>query len=163
MANICFNRIVFFGEADQIARIKNDYENGSLYEGIYVEQDFSLIDYDDSLVIYCGTKWSPPLEWVEQISFLYNMTIYCEYEESGSDICGKFGYSNGNLEYELEMSYLEGKYNLMEWSEFIQSEVLYKIEDNEDVELFLEDFHFVSDEHREELITIFNEVNPRLI
>jgi hypothetical protein len=51
----------------------------------------------------------------------------------------------------------------MEWTDFIECEVLYKIEDNEDVESFLEDFPFVSDEQREELITIFNEGNPRLI
>lgn len=157
MANVCWNRIVFFGEADQITKIKNDYENGSLYEGIYVEQDFSLIDYDDSLVIYCGTKWSPPVEWVETMSIQYGVTIYCEYEEIGSDICGKFGYNDGELEYELELPYLEGKYNLLEWGDFVECEVFNRIEDNEDVESFLEDFHFVSDEHREELITIFNE------
>jgi hypothetical protein len=157
MANVCWNRIVFFGEADQITKIKNDSENESLHEGLNIVEDFSLIDYEGSLIIYCGTKWSPPVEWVEQISFLYGVTIECEYEEIGADICGVFGYSHGNKVFNLEFTYLEGKYNLLEWSDFLECEVFNRIEDNENVESFLEDFDFVSDEHREELITIFNE------
>lgn len=159
MANTCWNKITFFGEAKQIEVIKKDAINESLFDDLNWTYESSFIDYDDSLVIYCGTKWSPPEEWVETMSIQYGVTIYCEYEESGSDICGKFGYNDGNLEYNLELPYLEGKYNLMEWSEFIQSEVINKIEDNENVESFLEDFSFVTDEHREELITIFNEGN----
>jgi hypothetical protein len=157
MANVCWNRIVFFGEADQITKIKNDSENESLHEGLNIVEDFSLIDYEGSLIIYCGTKWSPPVEWVEKISAQYGVTIECEYEEIGSDICGVFGYEKGKLVFNLEFTYLEGKYNLLEWSDFVECEVFNRIEDNEDVDTFLEDFPFVSDEHREELITIFNE------
>ena len=157
MANVCWNRIVFFGEAEQITKIKNDSENESLHEGLNIVEDFSLIDYEGSLIIYCGTKWSPPVEWVEKISAQYGVTIECEYEEIGSDICGVFGYEKGKLVFNLEFTYLEGKYNLLEWSDFLECEVFNRIEDNENVESFLEDFPFVTDEHREELITIFNE------
>lgn len=157
MANVCWNRIVFFGEADQITKIKNDSKNESLHEGLDILEDFSLIDFEGSLIIYCGTKWSPPVEWVEKISTQYGVTIECEYEEIGSDICGVFGYEKGKLVFNLEFTYLEGKYNLLEWSDFVECEVFNRIEDNENVESFLEDFSFVTDEHREELITIFNE------
>ena len=157
MANMCWNRIVFFGEAEQITKIKNDSENESLHEGLDILEDFSLIDFEGSLIIDCGTKWSPPVKWVEQKSLQYGVAIECEYDEEGSDICGKFGYDNGKLVFDLEFTYLEGMYNFTDWTDFVECEVLYRIEDNEDVESFLENFPFVNDEHREELITIFNE------
>ena len=157
MANVCWNRIVFFGEAEQITKIKNDSENESLHEGLDILEDFSLIDFEGSLIIDCGTKWSPPVKWVEQKSLQYGVAIECEYDEEGSDICGKFGYDNGKLVFDLEFTYLEGMYNFTDWTDFVECEVLYRIEDNEDVESFLENFPFVNDEEREELITIFNE------
>jgi hypothetical protein len=149
MANMCFNYITIFGDTDAIKQIKSKY-----FEDIYDE--VICEETENELTFSHESKWSPPEKWVQEMS-CYGVTIECEYDESGSDICGKFGYINGNLEFNLEFTYLEGKYNLTDWTDFVECEVLHRIEDNEDVESFLEDFDFVSDEHREELITIFNE------
>ena len=158
MANICWNYIAFFGEADKIAKIKNDIDNESLYEDLNWVDDFSLIEYEGSLTITCGTKWAPPFTWIESISIQYGVTIECEYDEGGADICGKFGYRDGNLEFNLEFPYLQGKYNLMDWTDFVECEVLWRLDDADPFDEFIAPFkEFCSDGEIAELEELFFE------
>jgi hypothetical protein len=151
MANTCINFIEINGDQLIIDKVVEKYKS-ELYDIQWNEDGCLQFSYE--------SRWSPPVEWLKEMSiFGLGLTLECEYEEIGSDIWGKFGFRDGELIFAMELSYLEGKYNSMKWNEFIESEVISRIEDNEDVDTFLDDFPFVSDEQREELITIFNEGN----
>jgi hypothetical protein len=152
MANVCFNYIEAFGDAKAIEKFNN--------EMLIDDQMYSLetIDCEEGKIrISSETRWSPPEEWVINNSKEFGLLIECEYGECGANISGKFGFDKGEKVFDLEFTYLEGRYNLLDWYEFVEFEVLHRIEDNEDLETFLEDFDFVSLQEREELITIFNE------
>ena len=149
MANTCFNFISIIGEQSIINKVVEKYKF-ELYDIQWSEDGCLQFAYE--------SRWSPPVEWVKEISgFGLGLTIECQYEEIGSDIWGKFGFRDGELIFALELPYLEGQYSSMSWNDFIESEVISRIEDNENVESFLEDFPFVNEEQKEELITIFNE------
>jgi hypothetical protein len=149
MANICFNYITIFGNAETIKEIKAKY-----FEDIY--NDNINDETETELIFSHESRWSPPEEWVQEMS-CYGVTVECEYDECGADMAGKFSYANGMKIFEIEFRYLEGMYHRLDWHEFIECEVFNRIEDNEELEEFLSDFEFVTDEEREELITIFNE------
>ena len=157
MANICLNRIEFFGDAKAIAKIKNDMTSQSFGDG----EDFYSLCYvtssDDELTLDAESKWSPPKLWVDQLSRDYGVLVECEYEEIGSDIWGKFAYKKGEPLFEIELPYYEGKYASMEWNEFLECEVMTLLEDPDSFDDFMEQFSFMSDEHRIELEELFFE------
>jgi hypothetical protein len=159
MANTCFNFIQAFGESKEIKRLKNDILNNHWDEGIEILSisDMGLENNPTGIEFSTNTRWSPPENWVMEISFNYNVTIECEYEEVGSDICGKFGYTGGNRDYNLEFTYLEGRYNFLDWEDFIECDVMFHLEDPDPFDEFMERFSFVSDEHRIELEELFFE------
>lgn len=152
MANVCFNYIEAFGDAKAIEKFNNEM---LIDDQIYFLEVINL--EDRKIKISSETRWLPPKEWVINNSKEFGILIECQYEECGNDISGNFGFDKGEKVFDLEFTYLEGKYNFMDWFEFIECEVLNRIEDNEDLETFLEDFNFVNPQEREELITIFNE------
>lgn len=157
MANICLNTIEFFGDAKAIGQIKNDMTSPSFGEG---EGFYSLNFCDssqDELRITAESRWSPPIKWLENLSKQYGVVVECEYEECGCDIWGKLGFRKGKSVFHLEMSYYEGKYNSLEWNEFLECEVMTLLDDPDPFDDFMERFSFVSDEHRIELEELFFE------
>jgi hypothetical protein len=155
MANICFNTIEFFGDAKVIAKIKNDMTSSSFGEG---EGFYSLnfqYSSEDELRITAESRWSPPIKWLEDLSKQYGVVVECEYEEFGNDIWGKLGFRKGKNVFNLEMSYLEGKYNTLSWEEFLDYEVTGLLEDQRPFDEFMEQFDFVSPVHALELEKLF--------
>lgn len=155
MANICFNTIEFFGDAKAIGQIKNDMTSQSFGEG---EGFYSLNFCDsseDELRMTAESRWSPPNDWIQELSKQYGVFVECEYEEIGSDIWGKFGFKKGELVFVMELPYYEGKYNSLNWNEFIECEVMSLLSDPEPFDEFMERFEFVSPVHTLELEELF--------
>lgn len=152
MANVCFNWIQAFGDAKAIEKFNNELvEDISMYS-------FELNRNDGTEVTYSSeTRWAPPVEWVENNSREFGLLIECEYGECGADIAGKFSYKNGEKIMDLEFTYLEGRYNLMDWYEFIECEVFSRMEDAEDLEEFIEAFDFCTEEQIKELTELYHE------
>lgn len=89
----------------------------------------------------------------------YGLLIECEYEECGADIAGKFVYAKGLLSTSLDFTYLEGKYHFLDWYEFIECEVLNRLEEEISLEEFLEDYTFCNEDEIKELKEIYNGTN----
>jgi hypothetical protein len=151
MANICLNWVNVVGESAKLQEVKR------LIEPEVLSMD---VNYEDEgqMTLSLETKWSPPEEELKQISTDLGVLIECEYEECGNDIWGKFAYNGGDLVFDISMPYLEGKYNSMEWNDFVECEVLHRVHDAEDLEEFLENFeNIVSGDEINELIQIYYE------
>jgi len=158
MANNCFNYIQVFGSERGVNMI---YEN--LIKGRY-DNDISLLglgDYNSGSTSFdfsAESKWSPPRELVQMFSADYKCLVECEYDEFGSDIGGKFAYDKGKLVYNIEMTYLESKYHSLDWNEFLECEVMWRLEDPEPFDEFIEPFkEFCSDGEIIELEELFFE------
>lgn len=157
MANTCFNFIQLFGSEKSIEIIKNQlstdiYDDHMSVVGLgYIPDGATTID------ISAETDWLPLREFLQSLSSDYNLLIECQYDEIGEDIAGKFAYLNGKLMMDLSFTYLEGKYQFMDWEEFIDYEVISLLEDERPFNEFIALFNFVSDEHLIELEELFFE------
>jgi hypothetical protein len=151
MANICFNSIEIFGESKAIKKIKSKYKDEILEDDIYS-------DGETELKFRYESRWAPPIDLIQELSN-FGVIVECIYDECGANMCGKFAYKNGEKVFEIDFTYLEGMYNFVEWCNFLEDEVMWRLDNYEDVDEFMEDFPFVTDDEREELISIFNEAN----
>lgn len=157
MANNCFNYIQVFGSENGM---KMFYSN--LIKDRY-EDDFSVVGISDfskdptSLEFSAESRWSPPKEILQAISSDYGLVVECEYDEWGSDIAGKFGFDKGELVFNLEFGYLEGKYHFMDWNEFLECEAIPRLDDCESFNEFMDMFDFVDAKEHAELVEIYRE------
>lgn len=151
MANVCYNWIQAFGNAKAIDKIE---------KGLLMEEDMYSLEHihtnGGEITFSCESRWSPPEDWIRDNSKKFRVLIECEYSEGGSNIAGKFSYKNGEKIMDLEFEYLEGRYNLMDWYEFLECEVWYRMDDAESLEEFLEDFHFCNEDEIKELTEMYN-------
>ena len=157
MANNCFNYIQVFGSEKGMKMfydnlLKNRYEDEFVVVGI---SDFSKDP--TNLEFSAESKWSPPKDKLQSLSKDYNLVIECEYDEWGSDIAGKFGFDKGELVFNLEFGYLEGKYHFEEWNDFLESEAIPRLDDCESFNEFMDMFHFVNAKEHAELVEIYRE------
>jgi hypothetical protein len=158
MANLCLNRIEFFGSAQAIAKIKNDMTSPSFGEGEGFYSMSYVTSSEDELRIDIESRWSPPVFWLESLSKQYGVLVECEYEEIGSDIWGKFGFKKGESVFNIELPYLEGKYNSMDWNDFLECEAFGRADNADTLEEFISEFDFCSQEEISELRDIYEEV-----
>ena len=158
MANTCFNYIQAFGDAEAIEKLNFDLADDKYEEDFYVDLG-GLKNEADKITFTTETRWAPPREWVKKASEEYGLLIECEYEECGSDIAGKFVYAKGLLSTSLDFTYLEGKYHFLDWYEFIECEVLNRLEEEISLEEFLEDYTFCNEDEIKELKEIYNGTN----
>lgn len=155
MANICYNYIQAFGSERGMAML---YLNLDKYD-----DEFSVVSISDfakdptNLEFSAESKWEPPRGRLQKLSSDYNLVIECEYDEVGSDIAGKFGFDKGELVFNLEFCYLEGKYHLMDWADFIESEVIPRLRESESLNDFIEPFDFLTAKDHEEIVEIYRE------
>lgn len=158
MANICLNYLNAFGDADAINKLRQHLIYTTDVEVVGIG---SPCEEDDLVKIEFSveSRWSPPVEWVSELSEMFSVLFECEYEEQSSDIWGKFGFRNGELLFTMELPYLEGKHKSMVWNEFLECEVLYRLEEEISLEEFLEDFPFCNEDEINELKQIYNGTN----
>lgn len=152
MANICLNYASVYGNPSVLQEFYTEVcENWWVCH--YVVAD-NVTDYQFE------SRWSPPKEYIQKISSKFGVLIECEYEECSSDIGGKFAYDKGELVFDVEMSYLEYKYHSLDWNEFIECEVMWRLEDADPFDDFIEPFkEFCSDSEIEELEELFFELS----
>jgi hypothetical protein len=151
MANTCYNWIEIVGETKSIEKLR---------KRLVAENEADIREETESglLVLSIESRWVAPVEWLEEISREYSVNIECESEECGNDYWNKMGFRNGEKVFDIEMGYLEGKYNSLDWNDFIECEVLCRIDEDEDFDDFIEQFvNFCSDDELAELKDIFAE------
>jgi hypothetical protein len=81
------------------------------------------------------------------------------YHESGMDFCGKTYISSDGTYTEEDYGYMEGLYHFDAdyfWME-IESYIEYAKEDGQSVEEFLEEYAYLPEQDKQELIKIFKE------
>lgn len=122
-----------------------------------VDEFFSQIDEDNiDDTFFCSgfdTAWSPPEKFCQMLSEMYQISVKITYDESGNDFSGHAQYTNGETDYEESWSYLEGLYNMDKdwfWNE-MDSQIECYIDDEVEVEEFLEGYGFLSKDDFEEL------------
>lgn len=141
MANICFNWVNVVGKQSDLEKLK-----------LEVIDEWELRHEDDGQATYSfESKWSPPENELKILSLTCSVLIECEYEECGCDIWGKFAYNKGELVFNIELPYLEGKYNSMDWSDFVECEAEWKIDSDDTLDDFLEQFYFCNETELSEL------------
>lgn len=109
MANQCNNSFSFTGKdlteikklITEAIQTNKEKREGWLPEFIDVKKlhyahylfDVDIIMHsEDELVVSCWTKWSPPMEEIEQICRMAKVNCTCQYEELGCLLYGQFEY-----------------------------------------------------------------------
>jgi hypothetical protein len=145
-----------------------DYETGAWYEhninryGTKWDLGVKEIDFsfdETSITFNCETAWSPPSNFVINLCKTYGVTGELFYSEPGSDFCGKTWVDEEGYVDEEDYNYNEGLYvldNESFWYE-IESNIEYGIENEETADEFLETYHYVSDEDKEEIRKMYNQ------
>lgn len=155
MANICINYVQAFGHSEALDKLNKHLISTNEVEIVGISEPSG-----ESVDFTIESKWSPPAEWICELSEKFSCVLLeCEYEECGSDIWGKFGFRDGVLLFTMELPYLEGKHKSMAWNEFIECEVLHRLDEEISLEEFLEDFPFCNEEEINELKEIYNGIN----
>jgi len=185
MPNWCSNEITISGDVTKIVEalesIKNKQDNnvfktlidvpqdedwyntnlkyfGTKWDVSYYECDPQEID-DECIVLMPNTAWSPPIEFGVNLAKKYGVEVEMYYYESGMDFCGK-AYINSDGTYtEEDYGYMEGLYHFD--ADYFWMEVGYyvenAVEDGQSVEEFLEEYAYLPEQDKEELIKIFKE------
>jgi hypothetical protein len=152
MANVCYNWIQAFGDAKVMDKIEKE---------LMMEDDMYSLEHirtnGGEITFSCESRWAPPVDWIRDKSKEFGVLIECEYSEGGSNIAGKIGFKDGEKILDLEFAYLEGRYFLMDWYEFMECEVIWRLDGAESLEEFLEEFPFCNEEEIKELTELYHE------
>lgn len=120
------------------------------------------IDSDDCITMSPQTAWSPPEGFCRLLAEQYGVDVTIEYSEPGCDFAGRLSVGpDGDYENET-YGFLEGLYYIDEdyfWME-VRNNLEYEFDDEAGRSLdgWLEDFQFVGNNHKSELIDLYNEV-----
>ncbi len=137
---------------------------GTKWDVSYDECDFDFSD--EQIRLHPNTAWSPPIEFCKTMVQLYKrIKIHIFYSEGGNDFCGQCDIyldEEGIVCCEEEdYGYSEGLYNLDIdgfWGE-VESMVDSYYDEEGSAEEFVEDhYSYVSEEHKKEIIEMFNEL-----
>lgn len=131
-----------------------------------VNYEEAVIDGDDEYItMNPNTAWSPPKDFCRLLAEQYGVEVELEYWEAGNDFAGKLVVGpDGDIENH-QYDYLEGLYFIDEdyfWME-VQSDLQCEFEGDEPrtLEVWLEDFQFVSDDGKQELTKLYNELKEQ--
>jgi hypothetical protein len=150
----------------------NEYEHGGWYDANInywgckwdVSYNEANITYDDeSITMSFDSAWSPPINFIQHLGRLFNVSCELYYEEPGCDFCGKSYFDNENGLTEEDYTYNEGRFvfDKENFFESIDGDIDYLFESDEDVtfESVKEMFHFITgDEDLKTLEEIFNDI-----
>jgi hypothetical protein len=148
---------------------EEQYQNGGWYQhnidrygckwDVCLENAVIDDDSDDCITMSPETAWSPPKEFCILLAEQYGVDVTLEYSEPGCDFSGRVVISPDGVEEEENYEYLEGFYFMDEdsfWME-VQSNLEYEFCEFEPrpLEDWLNDFQFVSDSDKQELIDLY--------
>ena len=140
---------------------EENYNNGGWYDSnigwfgtkwdvSYNECQFEFSE--NTIIMMPQTAWSPPIGFGVRLHEKYGVNVELQYEEPGSDFCGKTTIENQSL-VEEDYDFLEGKYRLDNeafWYE-VESNIEYAIENEKSVDEFMVSFDFVDEEDFNEI------------
>jgi hypothetical protein len=122
------------------------------------------LDSDDCITMSPETAWSPPEGFCRLLAEQYGVDVVLEYSEPGCDFAGRLSITADGDEEADNYAYLEGLYYLDEsyfWME-VNSNLEYEFDDEpRSLEEWLEDFTYVSDIGKKELISLYEEVREQ--
>jgi hypothetical protein len=148
---------------------EEQYQNGGWYQhnidrygckwDVSPENAVIVDDSDDCITMSPETAWSPPKEFCILLAEQYGVDVTLEYSEPGCNFSGRVVISPDGVEEEENYEYLEGLYFIDEdsfWME-VQSNLEYEFCEFEPrpLEDWLNDFEFVSDSDKQELIDLY--------
>jgi hypothetical protein len=151
---------------------ESEYENGAWYNsnisrfGCKWDVDYDTCNFDlegdDCITMSPETAWSPPSEFCRSLAEQYGVGVVLEYSEPGCDFAGRLTITEDGFEESESYGYLEGLYNIDEdwfWQE-VSSNLDYEFDDEpRSLEGWLEDYQFVNDKCKEELISMYEEAS----
>ena len=150
MANVCYNLIEVSGDEASINKLKKQLMADNV-------ADIRDINDPTKLEFSTESRWVAPVEWLQEISQKYGVLVECESDECGCDYWNKIGFKDGEKVFDIEMSYLEGKYNSLDWDDFVECEVMWRLDNDETLDEFIEQFDFCNDDEIAELKEIYLE------
>jgi hypothetical protein len=185
MPNWCWNEITISGDVtkivDALESIENKeennvfktlidvpdaedwYNNNIQYFGTKWDVSHEECDpqeFDGGLVLTPCTAWSPPIEFGINLAKKYGVEVEMYYHESGMDLCGKTYIKPDGTCTEDDYGYMEGIYNF-DW-DYFWMEIEWYVEnakaEGQSVEEFLEEYDYLSEEDKQELIKLYNEI-----
>jgi hypothetical protein len=150
---------------------EGQYQNGGWYNHNInrfgckwdVSYENAVIDGDDEYItMNPDTAWSPPEGFCRLLALKYGVSVNLEYSEPGNYFAGRFNIDENGEEISETYDYLEGLYHIDEeyfWME-VRNNLEYEFDDEAGRSLdgWLEDFQYVSDTCKSELIDLYNEV-----
>jgi hypothetical protein len=152
MPNLCNNHIIISGDEKKMLLLKNIIEND-----FNIERDVSYNEFefnDDHIMMTSLTSWTPPIGIVSNLCKMYGVTAVMDYDERGSDICGRvFVDVKGEIDHE-EYKFNEGHYHFDNghfWEGLVQSDLEDALEEGKNKNQFLLDYPYVNEDDLKEL------------
>jgi hypothetical protein len=184
MPNWCSNEITISGDVTKIVKalesienkqennlfktlidvpdVKDWYNNNLQYFGTKWDVSHEECDpqeFDGGLLLTPNTAWSPPIEFCVNLAKKYGVEVDMLYYEAGMDFCGKTYINSDGTYTEEDYGYMEGLYHFEAdyfWME-IEWYVENAIEEGQSVEEFIEEYAYLPEQDKQELIKIYNE------
>lgn len=125
-------------------------------------EDLNVAYSDTGITMSFLTAWSPPIQFFYHLCKQYNVKVEIYYEEPGANFAGKTIIEPEGIVSEEDYSYEEGKYRLTEDESFfdnVENSIEFALQNDKTltVEKFLEDYEYVDEDDKQEIIKLFNE------
>ena len=161
MPNWCNNHIIISGDEKKMLLFRNNMENNSIIEWgdvSYSECEFEF--NDDHIMMTSLTAWSPPIGFVSNLCKMYGLTAVMNYDERGSDICGRVTVDiNGEIDHE-EYGFNEGHYHLDNghfWEGLVYSDLEDALEEGKTKNQFILGYPYLDEGDKKELEKMYDE------
>jgi hypothetical protein len=184
MPNWCSNEITITGDVSEIVKVLDSIENkqdnnvfktlidvpqnddwyntnlqyfGTKWDVSYEECDPQ--EFEGGLLLTPNTAWSPPIEFCVNLAKKYGVEVDMFYHEQGNDFCGNTYINSDGTYTEEDYGYMEGLYNFDADYFWMEAEyyVECSIEGGQSVEEFIEEYAYLPEQDKQELIKIYNE------
>lgn len=181
MANHCYNQINFYGEPSVIKELEAAFNTYSDYDYftdwvnsvINLEPDVDKKDYtgygtkwfdfeldpqcETALLVHGDSAWAPPLGMTEAFCKYFKIKATHDYEEPGMDFAGTYTFDDKGVVSKNELTYNEYRYQEDPSSHFENIlEDIPHYKEYESLEDMMDTHHYLSEEHKLELIKEYN-------
>lgn len=141
---------------------EEEYKNGAWYDsnvayyGTKWDVDYASCNFEfekEQIKMSPDTAWSPPVNFGLVLHNMYGVSVELFYSEGGCNFCGKTTIDENGV-IEDDYGYAEGHYyfdNDHFWEGLIESEIESAIDEEKDVNDFVEEYGYLTPEEREEL------------
>ena len=141
-----------------------EYENDSNVDWFGTKRDVSYNDCgfefnDNHIIMTPLTAWSPPIGFVSNLCKMYGVTAVMNYDERGSDICGRVTVDiNGEIDHE-EYKFNEGHYHFDNghfWEGLVYSDLEDALEEGKTKDQFILKYPYLDEGDKKELEKMYD-------